>query len=105
MQPLFPFGFGMSYTTFKFSNLQLQRGSGQTLATATFDLTNIGSRTGADVAQVYVTDTHAKVPRPKHELKGFERVELAAGETKHVSVTLGPTLLRVLEREGQALDH
>lgn len=90
VQPLFPFGFGMSYTTFKFSNLQVQRGSGQTLATATFDITNTGSRTGAEVAQVYVTDTHARVPRPKHELKGFERVELAAGETKHVSVTLDP---------------
>ena len=90
VQPLFPFGFGMSYTTFRFSNLQVQRGSGQTLATATFDVTNTGVKAGAEVAQVYVTDTHAKVPRPKHELKGFERVELAAGETKHISVTLDP---------------
>jgi beta-glucosidase len=54
----------------------------------TFDVTNTGSRKGAEVAQVYVSDDHAKTERPERELKGFERVELAPGETKHVSVTL-----------------
>jgi beta-glucosidase len=54
----------------------------------TFDVTNTGSRKGAEVAQVYVSDDHAKIERPERELKGFERVELAAGETKHVSVML-----------------
>ena len=53
-----------------------------------FDVTNTGAKAGAEVAQVYVSDTHARVPRPLHELKGFERVELQAGETKHVSVPL-----------------
>ncbi len=92
--PLFPFGFGLSYTTFQFSNLQVTRGGGNgadgtaTLATAAFDITNTGSRSGAAVAQVYVTDTHAKFPRPKHELKGFERIELAPKETKHLVVPL-----------------
>ena len=87
-QPLFPFGFGLSYTTFKFSNLKITPGSGATLATATFDITNTGHRAGAEVAQVYVSDTHAKEPRPAHELKGFERVGLAPGATKHVSIPL-----------------
>ncbi len=88
VKPLFPFGFGLSYTTFGFSNLKVSKGTGPTLATVEFDVTNSGQRAGAEVAQVYVSDPHAKVPRPMHELKGFERVELAAGETKHVSVSL-----------------
>ena len=53
-------------------------------------MTNTGSRKGADVAQVYLSDDHAKVPRPARELKGFERVELAPGETKHLTVSLDP---------------
>ena len=88
VKPLFPFGFGLSYTTFGFSNLKVNKGAGPGLATAEFDVTNSGQRAGAEVAQVYVSDTHARVPRPMHELKGFERVELAPGETKHVSVPL-----------------
>ncbi len=88
IKPLFPFGYGLSYTTFTFSNLKVQRGSGAALATVDFDITNSGQRPGAEVAQVYVSDPHAKVPRPMHELKGFERVELAPGETRHVSVPL-----------------
>jgi beta-glucosidase len=54
----------------------------------TFDLTNTGAREGADVAQVYVTENQPKVERPEHELKGFERVSLKPGETKHVSINL-----------------
>jgi len=53
-----------------------------------FDLTNTGGRAGAEVAQVYVGDQHAPVPRPRKELKGFEKVNLKPGETKHVQVTL-----------------
>ena len=87
VKPLFPFGYGLSYTTFAFKGLKVQKGAGAA-ATAEFDVTNTGQRAGAEVAQVYVSDTHAPVPRPKHELKGFERVELAPGETKHVSVPL-----------------
>ena len=87
VKPLFPFGYGLSYTTFSFKGLKVVKGAGAS-ATAEFDVTNTGSRAGAEVAQVYVSDTHAKVPRPMHELKGFERVELQAGETKHVSVPL-----------------
>lgn len=86
--PLFPFGFGLSYTTFSFSHLKLTHGSGEAVVNAEFDVTNTGKRAGATVAQVYVTDTHAPVPTPKHELKGFERVELNPGQTRHVTVPL-----------------
>jgi beta-glucosidase len=54
----------------------------------TFDVTNSGTREGADVAQVYVSDTHSKVPRPAKELKGFARIDLKPGETKTSTVTL-----------------
>jgi beta-glucosidase len=90
VKPLFPFGYGLSYTTFKFANLAVDPKSAgaNPQINVTFDVTNTGSRKGADVAQVYVSDDHAKVPRPERELKGFERVVLAPGETKHISVGL-----------------
>ncbi len=90
VQPLFPFGYGLSYTTFKFANLKVSAtGAGDAVkATATFDVTNTGKRKGAEVAQLYVGEDAPKVPRPKHELKGFARVELAPGETRHVTIPL-----------------
>ena len=87
-KPLFPFGFGMSYTSFSFSNLKVQSGRGTDFAVADFDVTNTGRRPGATAAQVYVSEPAAKEPRPAHELKGFERVELNPGQTKHVSIPL-----------------
>ncbi|MDQ1450544.1 MAG: beta-glucosidase [Acidobacteriaceae bacterium] len=90
VKPLFPFGYGLSYTTFKFANLAVspESAGANPQVNVTFDVTNTGSRKGAEVAQVYVSPEHAKMERPERELKGFERVELAPGETKHVSVTL-----------------
>jgi beta-glucosidase len=87
--PLFPFGYGLSYTTFSFSNLQAPAmfASGTTVP-VTFDVTNTGSVAGAEVAQLYVSDPSAKVSRPERELKGFEKVRLAPGETKHVTLNL-----------------
>ncbi len=90
VKPLFPFGYGLSYTTFKFANLVVSpdtAGSNPKVS-VTFDVTNTGSVAGADVAQVYVSEGHAEVVRPARELKGFERVQMAPGETKHVSVEL-----------------
>jgi beta-glucosidase len=87
-KPLFPFGYGLSYTTFKYANLVVSPDSGSALYTVSFDVTNTGSRAGADVAQVYVAASDPKVPRPPKELKGFARVNLAPGETKHVTVSL-----------------
>lgn len=87
--PLFPFGFGLSYTTFSFSKLDLPAtaASGSTVPVS-FDVTNTGSVEGAEVAQLYVSDPSAKVDRPERELKGFEKVQLAPGETKHVTLDL-----------------
>jgi len=88
-QPLFPFGFGLSYATFSFANLQVPATaqSGSTVPVS-FDVTNSGSVEGAEVAQVYVSDPSAKAQRPERELKGFEKVRLKPGETKHVTVNL-----------------
>jgi beta-glucosidase len=87
--PLYSFGFGLSYTTFSFANLQLPAtaASGSTVPVS-FDVTNGGKVAGAEVAQLYVSDPSAKSTRPERELKGFEKVRLAPGETKHVTLNL-----------------
>lgn len=90
IRPLFPFGFGLSYTTFAFTDLSidLQSPGQNPLAIVSFDVTNTGNCAGAQVAQVYISDKRPSVPRPIHELKGFERVELAPGETKRLFIDL-----------------
>jgi beta-glucosidase len=86
---LFPFGFGLSYATFKYANLEvIPTTSGPALFEVSFEVTNTGSVAGADVAQVYVGDGHSKVARPLKELKGFARVSLLPGETRRVTVPL-----------------
>lgn len=90
-KPLFPFGFGLSYTTFTYSNLSIKPVSNNQSGPrfeVSFDVKNTGTREGADVAQVYVGDPQTKVPRPAKELKGFVKVSLRPGETKRVSVLL-----------------
>jgi len=93
-KPLFPFGHGMSYTTFQYSNLSVKPATSGAASSAgplyevSFEVQNTGSREGADVAQVYVGDTHAKVPRPAKELKGFAKVNLRPGETRRLVVPL-----------------
>jgi beta-glucosidase len=93
VKPLYPFGYGLSYTTFKYSHLEVKPEGGPAKDKdagyyVSFDVTNTGARAGADVAQVYVAEAEPTVPRPPKELKGFSRVELAPGESKHVSVSL-----------------
>ena len=83
--PLFPFGFGLSYTTFRFENLRVaQRGRSVTVSA---DLTNTGRRPGADVVQVYV-GFPPSAGEPPNQLKGFQKVQLAPGETKQVTFAL-----------------
>lgn len=89
--PLFPFGFGLNYTTFSFANLHVPESatSGSDVVVS-FDVTNTGSVEGAEVAQLYVSDPSAKVKRPERELKGFAKVQLAPGQTKSVTISLDP---------------
>ncbi len=87
VKPLFPFGYGLSYTSFEFAHPQVTAIDGLHFK-VTFDVTNTGKRAGATVAQVYVSEDKPTLPRPAQELKGFERVTLAPGETRKVSVEL-----------------
>lgn len=91
LQPvLFPFGYGLSYTEFAYSNLRLSAGAirDTDTLTACVDVTNVGDVAGKEVVQLYVAPPKADVIRPVRELKGFEKVELAPGETKTVKFTL-----------------
>ena len=86
-KPLFPFGFGMSYTEFSFSDLKVDKHPEDDVEVS-FDIQDTGPRSGADVAQVYVGDPSAKVKRPLMELKQFSKVRLKAGEKQHVVLHL-----------------
>ena len=84
IKPLFPFGHGLSYAKFEYSDLTVTpEGEG---ATVSFKLTNVGDVTAKESAQLYIGDPVCSVVRPKKELRGFEKVELAAGETKTVTI-------------------
>ena len=87
VKPLFPFGFGLSYTTFRYDGLKLTK-TGPQSVTVEFDITNTGRMDAWETAQVYVGDVEASVPRPLKELKGYEKVYIRKGETVHVSVNL-----------------
>jgi beta-glucosidase len=101
--PLFPFGYGLSYTSFAYANLRIEPaaiaagGSAEVRAT----VTNTGPRRGDEVVQLYVRDILASVARPVQELKGFARVRLAPGESTEVAFRLGPEHLRMLDADMQ----
>jgi beta-glucosidase len=90
VKPQFSFGYGLSYTTFAYKNLSVTpaSASGDRRITVSFDVTNTGHRAGAEVAEVYVGEPHPSIPRPVKELKGFAKIQLNAGETRRVSLTL-----------------
>jgi beta-glucosidase len=87
--PLFPFGFGLSYTSFKFSKLDVPAAAAKgSVVNVSFDVTNTGNVAGAEVAELYVSDPSAQVDRPERELKGFAKVRLGPGETQPVTISL-----------------
>lgn len=89
IEPQFPFGFGLSYTTFKYSHLKLiPDGSTNKIVTAQFEIENTGKRAGAEVAQLYVHEKHPRLMRPEKALKGFKRVFLQPGERQTISIPL-----------------
>ena len=99
--PLYPFGYGLSYTTFKISNLQLSapRINATGKVTATVDVENTGRRPGDEVVQLYIRDPVASMTRPVKELKGFQRISLQPGEKKKVEFVLRPEHLGFWNRE------
>jgi beta-glucosidase len=101
VQPLFPFGWGLSYTSFKYENLRLtpETIGPEGTATVSVDVTNTGKRSGAEVAQLYIRDEVSSVTRPVKELRGFQRIMLEPGKTETVEFTLGPDELSFLNRE------
>ena len=100
-QPLFPFGFGLSYTTFEYSNLVIEPMTTGTTGSARvrFTITNTGDRAGDEVAQLYVCDVLATVARPVMQLAGFERVRLGPGESKILTIVLANEQLRMLDAD------
>jgi beta-glucosidase len=90
IKPLYPFGHGLSYTTFGYNDLKVsgERFTEKDTLTVRFTVKNLGKVQGTEVAQLYVQDVESSVPRPIKELKGFQRVELAPGESKTVSMKL-----------------
>lgn len=103
LAPLFPFGYGLSYTTFKYSKLQLSEPFLETnkTVTVTLDVKNTGTRAGAEIVQLYVHDPRPKIDKPVRELKGFQRVELQPNETKRVSFELPPRALAYCDVAGK----
>ncbi|MCC8155589.1 MAG: glycoside hydrolase family 3 C-terminal domain-containing protein [Tannerellaceae bacterium] len=95
IKPLFPFGHGLSYTTFEYGKVQADKKTMSANDKITFTVTvkNTGSREGAEVVQLYISDKKSSVPRPVKELKGFDKVFLKAGEQKEVSFTIDKSAL------------
>ncbi|NNE69084.1 MAG: beta-glucosidase [Rhodothermales bacterium] len=94
-EPLYPFGFGLSYTTFSFENLRLSSDtiSADETVSVMVDVTNTGTLTGDEVVQLYIRDEVSQVTRPVKELKGFQRITLEPGETRAVTFEVGPEQL------------
>lgn len=102
-EPLYPFGYGLSYTTFNYGDITLDRTSMPMdgSLTAKVILTNTGSRDGAEVVQLYIRDKVAESTRPVKELKGFQKVFLKAGESREITFKITPDLLKYYNYELQ----
>jgi beta-glucosidase len=102
-EPLFPFGYGLSYATFSYSDLKLSAEAiapGETLAVSV-NVRNAGERAGDEVVQLYLSDVQASVPVPNRQLAGFERVHLSPGEIKMITFELAPRQLSQIDDDGR----
>jgi beta-glucosidase len=99
--PLFPFGYGLSYTDFEYSGLQLDRKEMGTddSATVTCTVKNTGGREGDEVVQLYMRELISSVARPVIELKGFQRIHLRSGEARKISFVISPSILQALDKD------
>jgi beta-glucosidase len=102
-EPLFPFGYGLSYTTFAYTNVRLaaERIAPDGATTLQVDVTNTGRRAGDEVVQLYLRDQISSLTRPVKELKGFQRITLQPGETQTITFEIKPQMLAFLNREMQ----
>jgi beta-glucosidase len=102
-QPLYPFGYGLSYTKFKYGNLKLssKRVRPNEQVQISVDVQNVGERGGDEVVQLYLTDVAASVPVPVRSLRGVQRIYLKPGEKRHVSFTLAPRDLTLIDNNGR----
>jgi beta-glucosidase len=102
-EPLYPFGFGLSYTTFIYSDLRLKNNRLAAGEALEFEvkLTNSGPRAGEEVVQVYLSDLETSVPAPLNSLSGFQRVELAAGQTRTLSFSIPAERMLLVDDDGQ----
>ncbi len=103
--PLYPFGYGLSYTTYSYSPVTLSSATmtAGSKVTATATITNTGSRDGDEIVQFYIRDRFASIVRPVKELKGFQRIHLAKGESKTVKFDIDATTLSYFDSEGKAV--
>lgn len=99
--PLYPFGYGLSYTTFKYDDMKISSNtmSADGTVKVTVKVTNTGTRDAAEVVQLYIRDIVASISRPVKELKGFKRIELKAGESKNVEFDITPDLLKFYNKK------
>ena len=103
-EPLYPFGYGLSYTTFHYEQLKLSRNTihpGQSVR-AQVQVVNTGQRAGDEVVQLYVRDVQASVPVPRHHLAGFQRVHIRAGQRRIVKFDIGPEHFSAFRDNGEA---
>ena len=101
-EPLFPFGFGLSYTQFEYSDLKLPLNStANENITVSVTVKNAGKLAGDEVVQLYLTDQKASTLRPIRQLEGFQRIHLLPGQSKNVSFTLTPRQLSIINSKGQ----
>jgi len=101
-EPFMPFGFGLSYTTFEYSNISLSKAKikvGETLPVSA-KVTNTGSMKAEEVVQMYLSDLEASVRVPLYSLKGFQRIKLAPGESKTITFDIKPTMLEIFDDKG-----